>query len=90
MSTNSSLRDTAREHKKDIINQVKKLGEMITLYRILAETEERINNNPWDRAYAKDYQISAYDMVLMVMCPMSEPRMRAYFKVWRKILGTKK
>ena len=77
--------------KKDTINQVKKLGEMTTLYKILAKIEERIRNNPWDKDYAIINQLSPYDIVLIAISPMiypmSIPRLRGYFTAWKRIIN---
>ena len=87
MTDYNALKETARQRKKDAINQVKKLGEMTTLYKILAETEERIRNNPWDKAYALNNQLSPYDMVLITICAMSEATMRGYFTAWKRLIN---
>jgi hypothetical protein len=50
----NTLKEKVRQRKKDVIMKVKKLGEMTTLYKILAKIEERIRINPWNKAYAID------------------------------------
>ena len=88
---NIPLKEKVRQRKKDVIMKVKKLGEMTTLYKILAKIEERIRINPWDKAYALNNQLSPYDMVLMVISPMiyprSERRLRAYFTAWKRLIN---
>ena len=90
MTDSTNIRETVKQRKKSAINQVKKLGEMTTLYKILAKTEERIRNNPWDKAYSINHQLSTYDMVLMVIYAMSEARMRGYFTAWKRIINEEK
>lgn len=84
---NTLLKETARQRKKDVIIKVKKLGEMITLYKILTKIEERIRNNPWDKTYSLVNQVSPYDIVLMAICSMNEPRLRGYFTAWKRIIN---
>ena len=90
MADYNTLKETVRQRKKDVIMKVKKLGEMTTLYKILANVEERIRTNPWDKAYAINNQVSPYDMVLMAICPMNEPRLREYFTAWKRIINEEK
>ena len=90
MTEYNILKETVRQRKKDTIIKVKKLGEMTTLYKVLAKIEERIRNNPWDKAYALDNQVSPYDIVLMTICPMNEPRLRGYFTAWKRIINEEK
>jgi len=87
---NIPLKEKVRQRKKDVIMKVKKLGEMTTLYKILAKIEERIRINPWDKAYALDYQVSPYDIVLMAIYLMNEPRLREYFAAWKRIINEEK
>lgn len=90
MADYNTLKETVRQRKKDVIVKVKKLGEMTTLYKILAKTDERIRTNPWDKAYALDYQVSPYDMVLMAIYSMNEPRLKGYFTAWKRIINEEK
>ena len=90
MTNYNTLKETVRQRKKDVIMRVKKLGEMTTLYKILAKTDERIRTNPWDKAYALDYQVSPYDMVLMAIYSMNEPRLKGYFTAWKRIINEEK
>ena len=87
MAYYNTLKETVRQRKKDIIIKVKKLGEMTTLYKILAKIEKRIINNPWDKAYALDNQVSPYDIALMSIYSMSELRLRGYFAAWKRIIN---
>ena len=90
MADSTNIRETIKQRKKSVINQVKKLGEMTTLYKILTKTEERIRNNPWYKAYSINCQLSTYDMVLMAIYTMSEARMRGYFATWKRIINEEK
>ena len=87
MAEYNTLKEAVRQRKKDTIMKVKKLGEMTTLYKILTKIEERIRINPWDKAYALDYQVSPYDIVLMAICSMNEPRLKGYFTAWKRIIN---
>lgn len=90
MAEYNTLKEAVRQRKKDTIIKVKKLGEMTTLYKILAKIEERIRINPWDKAYAISNQVSPYDIVLMAICSMNEPRLRGYFTAWKRIINEEK